>query len=311
MLSRVTLFALCALTGALTNESIAADGSAAVSLGALAQMIASLGRRFDRFTADTTSRFDRIDAEQTRQRVAAAEMQESLSELLSSTQTPRSAALVDACAQRSVLHISYSRPNATPSICSAFAYRHAANASTKIITAAHCFANLPTGASIALMYLGDTASRTCTLMRSFGPPLDAAVLACSNTSNMAGLLPSSGVRLSQVVAITGFTNDAFTGATTHHLPGRSKALNVDFARIVSVAGPGQHPDGSTCVSGSEANSWHAIPAGYVDRRITAGLRGGPVLDLQCGVIGIAHGRSCDAGVFTSLAAVDEYLASLP
>ena len=56
---------------------------------------------------------------------------ESLSELLGSAQTPRSAAAVDACAQRSVLHISYPTANKTHplennterGICSAFAYQ--------------------------------------------------------------------------------------------------------------------------------------------------------------------------------------------
>ena len=57
--------------------------------------------------ADIIRRFDSVN--------------ENLYELLSSTQTPRSA-VVDACAQRSVLHITYPQKNKNKfSICSAFA----------------------------------------------------------------------------------------------------------------------------------------------------------------------------------------------
>ena len=145
----------------------------------------------------------------------------------------------------------------------------------------------------------------------FSSPLDAALLTCTNVSSLIGLIPSVGVRLSQVVAITGFTKDAFTGVTSHHLSGLSYALNVDFGRIVSVAGPMANPDGSVCVSSPDLVDWTVVPSGYVDRRVTAGLSGGPVLDLQCGVVGIAHGRTCDGGVFMSLAVIDAFLSTIP
>ena len=259
---------------------------------------------FDR--AENARRFDSVNRR-------FDSVNDNLFELLSSTQTPRSAAHVDACAQRSVLHIEYPLQNKThPGICSAFAYRHDPNKTVKIVTAAHCFAEFVPGADITLLHLGDSIRRTCIIMQVFLSPLDAAVLSCTNVSSFIGLLPSVGTRLSQVVAIAGFTNDSYVqdGYPSHHLYGLPMALNVDFARIVSVAGPLKNSDGSVCVSSPDFVEWVVSPSGFVDRRVTAGLSGGPVLDLQCGVVGIANGRSCDAGVFMSLAPIDEYLSTM-
>lgn len=141
------------------------------------------------------------------------------------------------------------------------------------------------------MHLGDSIDHSYVILHAFSSPLDAAILSCTNVSNLIGLVPSVGTRLSQVVAITGFTKDAYSGMTSHHLSGQAKALNIDFARIVSVAGPLENSDGSVCVSSPDDVKWPVHPSGFVDRRVTAGLSGGPVLDLQCGVVGIAHGRA--------------------
>ena len=244
---------------------------------------------------------------------------ESLSELLGSTQTPRSAATVDACAQRSVLHITYPTVNKTHplenntelGICSAFAYQPDPRKAATIVTAAHCFIGLVPGADVTLMRLGDSFNRTCSVLRTFSSPEDAALLSCTNVSSIPGLAPSAGTRLSQLVAVTGFTNDAFyyNQPRSHHFLGVPIALNVDFARIASVAGPASS-NGSTCSSADSA-MWPIFPSGFVDRRIPPGMSGCPVLDLQCGVVGIAHGRTCDGGVFMSLAVIDAFLSTIP
>ena len=311
----------------LSNESVYTDGSAGAH---------GLDYRFNLLSAELIKQFATQAAERAADRKETATRFDSvteklkdlldvththseiLTELLSSTHTPRSAAFVDACAQRSVLHITFPLINKTHplfngvnfGICSAFAYRPNPNKAISIITAAHCFAELVPGAEITLKYLGDSISRTCSILYNFSSPLDAAILSCTDITNVIGLVPSVGTRLSQVVAITGFTNDAYAGVTSHHLPGLAYALNVDYTRIVSIAGPPYtNPDGSVCVSSPDTIHWPVNPSGFVDRRVNAGLSGGPVLDLQCGVIGISHGRTCDAGVFMSLAPVNEYLAT--
>jgi hypothetical protein len=89
--------------------------------------------------------------------------------------------------------------------------------------------------------------------------------------------------------------------STHHLAGLGVALNVDHARIVPVAGPSSDAHGLACTSSVEQDArWVLNPAGFVDRRITPGMSGGAVVDLECNVLGIAHGRSCAAGVLASL-----------
>ena len=181
-----------------------------------------------------------------------------------------------------------------------------------IVTAAHCFIGLVPGADITLMRLGDSFNRTCSILHTFSSPEDAALLSCTNVSSIPGLAPSAGTRLSQLVAITGFANDAFyySQPRSHHFLGVSIALNVDFARIASVAGPASS-NGSACSSSADSAMWQIYPSGFVDRRISSGMNGCPVLDLQCGVVGIAHGRSCDGGVFMSLAVIDAYLSMIP
>jgi hypothetical protein len=122
-----------------------------------------------------------------------------------------------------------------------------------------------------------------------------------------------------MVAITGFAEDAFRTSSTvdgfvsHHLTSSDVglptfALNVDFARIVNIAGPlRKRQDGTACVSSANDTVWPVIPSGFVDHRVTEGMSGGPILDLKCGVVGIAHGRTCNAGVVMSLSVVDQYI----
>lgn len=162
------------------------------------------------------------------------------------------------------------------------------------------------------MRLGDSFNRSCSILHTFESPEDAALLSCTNVSGIPGLAPAVGTRLSQLVAVTGFANDAFfyDQPRSHHFFGANIALNVDFARIASVAGPASS-NGVACSSSADSATWKIFPSGFVDRRIPSGMSGCPVLDLQCGVVGIAHGRSCDGGVFMSLAVIDAFLSTIP
>jgi hypothetical protein len=135
--------------------------------------------------------------------------------------------------------------------------------------------------------------------------------------NIPGLLSSNDTRLSQLVAITGFAADTYNTSTTfvnsHHIhndntDSPSFALNVDFSRIVSIAGPRfKLQDGSVCVSSDDEMIWPVHPSGFVDSRVAHGISGGPILDLKCGVIGIALGRTCSRGSYTNLSGVDEFI----
>ena len=87
----------------------------------------------------------------------------------------------------------------------------------------------------------------------------------------------------------------------HHLSGQRFALNVDHARVVPVAGPSSDAHGLPCSSSDEPDEhWDFDPEGFFDHRVTPGMSGGAVVDLECNVLGVAQGRSCAAGIFASL-----------
>jgi len=213
---------------------------------------------------------------------------------------------VAACARASLLHVRYPFfSNATRSgiaMCSAFKYARAPGAPTQIATAAHCLARLAPGGSLTMHRLGSALVANCTVVNATPSPGDAAELVCDG--DIAGVpalaRARTRARLGQPVAILGFAADAFE-ASTHHLAGLFVALNVDHARVVPVAGLATDAHGRACSSSDERDAaWTLEPEGYVDRRVTPGMSGGAVVDLECNVFGIAHGRSCAAGVFASL-----------
>jgi tetrahydromethanopterin S-methyltransferase subunit G len=305
------------------------------------QRIDDTNQRIEKMNADTNRRFDdtnqRID--DTNQRIEKMNADtnrridvviENLSELLTSTQTPLSAELVDSCARNAVFHINYSSSDKSIFIsdnkskvhhCSAFAYQPYPSKQAVIVTAAHCFSSFynKTPFNITIASLGDKTRHACTVLEFFSSPEDASILLCPTLIITTVLVSSARTRLSQMVAITGFAEDAFRTSSTvdgfvsHHLTSSDVglptfALNVDFARIVNIAGPlRKRQDGTACVSSANDTVWPVIPSGFVDHRVTEGMSGGPILDLKCGVVGIAHGRTCNAGVFMSLSVVDQYI----
>ena len=249
-----------------------------------------------------------------------------LAEIESSMVTVSAAARVDKCARAAVWHFASSRmmtshANGTTStikgICSAFAFAPArGGGSTAVVTAAHCVSGLPSGASVTLDGVGGLLSLVCTVAAVFPAPDDAAILDCPGSASVAGLaLAPAGVlnRLRAPVGIAGFAADAYSIPSANHLPGRAIALNIDFAHIAGVVGPNIDGTGAVCVTSDVLDDGSASagvqPLGFVDRRLTPGTSGGPVTDLDCGVVGIAHGRSCSAGAFVSLQRVTDFLAN--
>jgi hypothetical protein len=283
-------------------------------------------RRFD----DVNKKFDDVNKRFDLVNEKFADVGEDLFELLSSTQTPRSAALVDSCALQSVFFVRTASTSTNTSTtyrhCSAFAYQPFPSKKAVIVTASHCLSRpfmAPSNLTISITYLGDDVIHDCSVLYHQAPPEDSSILTCPGLTNLIGLVSSGSSRLSQSVAITGFAVDTFNSSSkktssktrSHHVPyyhfNSSFALNVDFSRIVSVAGPPHKlKDGSLCVSSPSEDVWDVNPSGFVERQVREGMSGGPILDLKCGVVGISHGRSCNAGAYVDLTSVDLYIESM-
>lgn len=193
--------------------------------------ISQLARRFEETSRETSRRFD-----ETSRRFDL--LDDSISELVAATLTPRSAARVEACARGSSAHLTFTNNSGSKIICSAFAYRPQFTKSYTMVSAAHCFANVSPTADITLQRLDDPAVYTCRVAALFGLPEDSAILSCPHLDGLeeAAVSPSSA-KLGQIIAITGFAHDVFTG-TPRHIAGAAVALNVDFSHAVGVIGPG-------------------------------------------------------------------------
>ena len=296
-------------------------GAVDVRLGAVETRLGAVDARLGAVADSVDARFAAVDA-----RFAAVDAR--LGELVESTVTVSAAMRVDACARSSVWHFVYvvneTLPNGSVELrersCSAFAFAPAVGAATAVVTANHCTASLRLpGSRVSLEGVGGLPNVTCTLDINFAPEKnDAAVLLCPGASAVAGLAPSATadahLRLNLPVGVTGFAVDAYADSQRHLTGLRKFALNVDFAHIVGVVGPAIDGSGALCKSSGASRadcSAGAPPLGYVDHRVTPGMSGGPVLDMACGIVGIACGRSCAAGAFASLEGVVDYFLKKP
>jgi hypothetical protein len=300
-------------------------GAVEARLGVFADSVdarfAAVDARLGAFADSVDARFAAVDAR-------FAHIGTSLRELVESTVTVSAAMRVDACARSNVWHFVYfaNETSLNGSVdlrersCSAFAFAPAVGAATAVVTANHCTESLRLpGSSVSLEGVGGLPNVTCTLDRNFEPKNnDAAVLLCPGASAVAGLAPSATadahLRRYLPVGVTGFAVDAYADSQRHLTGPRKFALNVDFAHIAGVVGPGIDASGALCKSSSASRvdcGEGAPPLGYVDRRVTPGMSGGPVLDMACGIVGIACGRSCAAGAFASLKGVVDYFLKKP
>ena len=298
------------------------------SLARLGASVGAVDARLGAFADSVDARFAAVDARFAAVDARFAAVDARLGELVESTVTVSAAMRVDACARSSVWHFVYvvneTLPNGSVELrersCSAFAFAPAVGAATAVVTANHCTASLRLpGSRVSLEGVGGLPNVTCTLDINFAPEKnDAAVLLCPGASAVAGLAPSATadahLRLNLPVGVTGFAVDAYADSQRHLTGLRKFALNVDFAHIVGVVGPAIDGSGALCKSSGASCadcSAGAPPLGYVDRRITPGMSGGPVLDMACGIVGIACGRSCAAGAFASLEGVVDYFLKKP
>ena len=278
----------------------------------------SIGKRVDSIGDSIGKRVDSIDEKFASMDKRFDSMDKTLQEFLSSTLTSRSVDLVNACARKSVFLVTFSSTNGGDLInngsnlirhCSAFSYKPFPSRDAVIVTSSHCFSSVYNKTSflnktpfvVFLSILDQHVRHECSVLDFRGSPDDATILSCPTLINIPGLSSSKKARLSQLVAITGFAR--YDNSDSPFL-----ALNVDFSRIVSIAGPRfKLQDGSVCVSSDDEMIWPVHPSGFVDSRVAHGISGGPILDLKCGVIGIALGRTCSRGSYTNLSGVDEFI----
>jgi tetrahydromethanopterin S-methyltransferase subunit G len=278
----------------------------------------SIGKRVDSIGDSIGKRVDSIDEKFASMDKRFDSMDKTLQEFLSSTLTSRSVDLVNACARKSVFLVTFSSTNGGDlnengsnliRHCSAFSYKPFPSRDAVIVTSSHCFSSVYNKTSflnktpfvVFLSILDQHVRHECSVLDFRGSPDDATILSCPTLINIPGLSSSKKARLSQLVAITGFA--PYDNSDSPFL-----ALNVDFSRIVSIAGPPHKlQDGSVCVSSDDEMIWPVHPSGFVDSRVAHGISGGPILDLKCGVIGIALGRTCSRGSYTNLSGVDEFI----
>ena len=270
---------------------------------------AQVDAKFAQFNARFDAGFAQVDAKFAQFNARFDALDANIAEILSATVTPRSAAVVDACARGAARFLSFTTDKGGSSgICSAFAYQRLPGGGPVVfLTAMHCLAGLPQGGRVRLVGVGAAAPLSCSVAVGI-PSEDVAVLDCPGAGLAEGFAPSSHPRLlGQAVAVVGFAADAYSNASDYHLPGLLVALNIDFARTVGVAGPSRDSAGVKCSSDADAGFTNARPAGFVNYRVTPGMSGGAVVDFSCRVLGVSHGRSCSAGAYVSLASVDDFL----
>ena len=308
-------------------DAMRADQSTQQSqLAAQSTQLAAQSTQLAELRADQSTLHDKVDAmradQSTQQSQLAAQSTQlaaqstQLAELLDSAPTPRSAALVSACAATSTWLVTIVDANGCIRVCTAFAYEPARGAAVTFLSAGHCYSNASIGLGhrVTLERLSDARKLSC-IIASFNVSAhsDDAILDCPDGSDIPGLsaAPPGRAVLSLPVAAAGFLLDAFS---QRRVPLSRYALTTMLARIGDVAGQGvclqaaASPLGPSC-DGTPQASLLTEAAGFVDRAFSDGMSGGPLLDMQCRVIGITSARGCYTGIFVNLSGVDARLAA--
>jgi hypothetical protein len=162
--------------------------------------------------------------------------------------------------------------------------------------------NFSEGSAITVIALG-APSMTCDLEAIFGAPADTALLSCEAQHDAPRLRRRTDpVSLSLPVAAAGFTADALN--QSNYSIHEGIALSVRLSRVGTTlgSGPAVH---STFRSRTDHRGFSV--AGVVEQPTSPGMSGGPVLDKDCGVLGVNHITAASSG-FASLDEVDAYLS---
>ena len=265
-------------------------------------------------TATMNAGFAQVDARFAQADARFERLSSVVTELADATVTASVAETVSRCATASTFFVHYTMNETTGDLkrCSAFAYQSTAAAPTVLLTASHCLPGRDVTESLYATRLGDETFYTCNVVVNLSDD-DAAIIDCGHLFPIAGLglAPRAGPVSSHVhVVAAGFVTDGYAGLTDRHLKGllSTTALNLRYASTTDVVGPAANASSGVCVtSGLEASTLKR-PAGFIDDVIFEGMSGGPVLDMRCRCLGIAHGHACKAAVFANLSAVDAYIA---
>lgn len=232
-----------------------------------------------------------------------------LAELLDAAPTPRAAALVAAVASETTWLATYVIEKCVH-VCSAFAYTRYPGAATAFVSSGHCYDRGGVGLEVTLERPLDARVLRCTVASiAYSDHADDAILDCPGANGLVGLLPAPPYRavLSLPVAAAGFLLDFMS---PRRVPKSKYALTTMLARIGDAAGPSTcshmvDEGNSSCSEGR--TSILRVAGGFMDRPLTPGMSGGPLMVMQGFVVGISSARGCNNGIFVNLLGVDARL----
>ena len=268
----------------------------------LVAAIEKIGGKLDNFVDDVNTNIAGLS------RVVAG-LSTDVAELLDAAPTPRAAALVAAVASETTWLATYVIEKCVH-VCSAFAYTRYPGAATAFVSAGHCYDRGGVGLEVTLERPLDARVLLCTVASiAYSDHADDAILDCPGANGLVGLLPAPPNRsiLSLPVAAAGFLLD---NLSPRRVPESKYALTTMLARVGDAAGS------STCShTVDEGNSSCSekrpsilcVAGGFMDRPLTPGMSGGPLMVMQGFVVGISSARGCNSGIFVNLSGVDARL----
>lgn len=205
-------------------------------------------------------------------------------------------------------------PSRCIEVCTAFSYEATPGAPAVFVSAGHCFDGpfRGRGHAVVLERLGDALKLNCTVAYlDFSELADDAILDCPGAVGVVGLRPAPPGRavLSLPVAAAGFLLD---GYSSHRITSSQYALVTLLARVGNAAGSlsecaaagAESKATASCNSTRRSSPLQRGVAGFLDRAVAHGMSGGPVLDMQCRVVGITSAHTCGAGIFVGLSGVN-------
>jgi hypothetical protein len=273
-------------------------GNLSLQMGAQATQLSQMDARMDALGFEVK----RVASSNDAFAIEMGALTNSVNALLTSTLTPAAAQRTLECAQASVYALFLWKDSSPHSLflCSAFAYKKLEDGSTLAISAAHCFVNTSGDTYDATRLLLAWGARVrCQLLTNFTS--DSAVLRCKDAAPVV-TRALAAPRFAQAVVAAGFHSGALDmdPLVVH----KSVALFMLPSSIAATMGP--MPVEATSGHSPLAMMDNSKAHGFIQGRAVQGMSGGPILDAQCGVVGILHAAAKNTA-FVSLDEVDEWL----
>ena len=245
----LVLVALSAAGGiVIGNVNLTVEGGQAAAAVAdpfqalVLTMLEAIGAKQGSFIAQQTIQNAKQDSVNARQDSFNAQLVVAVNDLLASTFTLTSAAIVNSCSRSSVFFIAHSFDT-----CSAFAYSSGLQGAqgTLLVSAAHCFldkgrARNFSGVTITAQSLASPPV-ACALLGTFGRPGDSALLHCPGAAGTPPLRRRPGAAgFFLPVAASGFADDTLN-STEYALPSLGKSLHIRLSHVGTALGVGKAP----------------------------------------------------------------------